>query len=354
MLKCGEDDEGYSVKIKLKYFLQYMHTQVDDSPLYIFDCAFDEHAVANALLLDYDIPKYYRDDLFKLVGERRRPPYRWFLIGPERSGSSLHIDPLATSAWNTLISGVKQWVIFKPGASKRLCKGSELRQAGEDSEAITWFTKVLPRIRQRERNHDNGLGMCEFLQYPGETVFIPGGWWHAVLNLTDTVACTQNFCSQNNFPKVWRKTRKGRKHMAKQWLDRLGEHYPHLAAQARTINDQDGFEFKFSSKHKHKKKKSHKDKDKSRDRQGERDSENGKHCQRECNAQNGYSYDRQTSPRKKDSHKHSRKHSLKHSRYDDQDRHSDSSHSGHKNRRRDHVNGYDVGHKARKLHKSSY
>jgi histone arginine demethylase JMJD6 len=249
-LKCGEHDSGKSIRIRLKHFLRYLHNNIDDSPLYIFDSSFDDDSVAKSLLSDYRVPTFFDEDLFKLVSESRRPPYRWFLVGPERSGTCVHIDPLATSAWNTLIVGKKRWVLFPPNVPKSIVKGNGLIRKGEDDEAVHYFTTILPRIKQAAIE-SGGEGKyqdfeCyEFTQYEGETVYIPNGWWHAVLNLTHTVGVTQNFCSSQNFDQVWKKTRTGRKKMAYKWLLQLDEFYPHLAKRAREINARDNFVMKY-------------------------------------------------------------------------------------------------------------
>ena len=49
-LKCGEDDDGHSVRLKVKHFLKYMKYNKDDSPLYIFDSTFDDDKKAKKLL----------------------------------------------------------------------------------------------------------------------------------------------------------------------------------------------------------------------------------------------------------------------------------------------------------------
>ena len=81
----------------------------------------------------------------------------------------------------------------------------------------------------------------QFVQYPGETVFVPGGWWHAVLNLDDTVAVTQNYSSSGNFRRVWRITRTSRKKMAAKWFNKLQVLNPELAQMARDVDRADGF-----------------------------------------------------------------------------------------------------------------
>ena len=50
LFKCGEDDDGKSIKLKLKHFIRYLEKNNDDSPLYVFDSSFEDDRHAKRIL----------------------------------------------------------------------------------------------------------------------------------------------------------------------------------------------------------------------------------------------------------------------------------------------------------------
>lgn len=242
--KVGNSDGGKTLRLKLKYFLDYMRHQQDDSPLYLFETGLDDTGSMRHLLDDFEMPDLFPHDWLNLMNEDSRPPNRWFCVGPKRSGTSVHIDPLGTSAWNAVTHGCKRWVLFEPETAKRVAKGKDVRQKGEDDEAIMYFDFLLPRLKRRHPE----VRVYEGLQNAGDLIYVPGDWWHGVLNLEDCVAVTQNYCGPENFEKVWIRTRKDREKVAHLWLRNMRKFAPRLYERATELNGRDGFRMRHERK----------------------------------------------------------------------------------------------------------
>lgn len=182
-------------KASLNSYLAYLKYQRDESPHYIFDSEFGEKAPF--MLSEFDtseLDKLIAGDFLSALG-KKRPPYRWFVAGPAKTGAPWHVDPNSTSAWNALVSGRKRWALYPPGYAPpgtrvALDDDGEIEDI-ETPTSLQWYLDVYPELTYEQRP-------LEFVQKPGDIVFIPSGWYHMVLNLEDTISVTQNFVNRWN------------------------------------------------------------------------------------------------------------------------------------------------------------
>ena len=70
---------------------------------------------------------------------------------------------------------------------------------GEDGH--NWFEFVLPQLRRAAPRV--AARAIEFMQEPGDVVYIPaGGWYHQVISLTDTSSVSYNLVHNRNIQSV--------------------------------------------------------------------------------------------------------------------------------------------------------
>ena len=183
----------------------------EEAPLYLFDRTFAK--TCPALLDDFDpalrksCPYFdpqsdHGHDLLGALGVERRPDFQWIIVGPKRSGSSFHIDPNCTHAWNAPIVGRKRWIFYPPSGPPP--PGVHPSPSGDEVAMPVslgeWFLTYWNEHVHRRSHFDAAMRPLECTAEPGDVLFVPHGWWHAVLNLDDGpgVALTRNYVSASN------------------------------------------------------------------------------------------------------------------------------------------------------------
>ncbi|CDO94727.1 unnamed protein product [Kluyveromyces dobzhanskii CBS 2104] len=189
-----------AVKWDLSLYAHYFKENRDESPLYLFDC---NSIAIKAISKEFTPPAIYRHDFFKLFQEsgiKCRPDHRWLIAGPARSGSTFHKDPNHTSAWNTGLSGMKLWIMLPPGENPPGV------MTDQEEEEVTSPVGIAEWVISGYYNDAVKLaqqGKCQIcVTFPDECIYVPSGWWHSVINLTDSVALTENFVPEPIVPKV--------------------------------------------------------------------------------------------------------------------------------------------------------
>lgn len=145
-----------------------------------------------ALADDWGHPAFFPHDRFVLPfspdGATVSPvtdlfPYKGLFISGRGARTRLHRDPFATDAVLCQFYGEKKLTLYEPGhAGKLMHDGAFVDPTAVDRARFPQFASIEPAFEDVLR--------------PGEILFIPSGWFHDVLTLSDSISVTWNFVHQ--------------------------------------------------------------------------------------------------------------------------------------------------------------
>ena len=112
--------------------------------------------------LFYSIPIYFQSDWLneKCLAEGE-DDFRFVYMGGDGTTTPLHMDVLGTYSWSANICGQKRWCFTKP------------------------YT-------------------IEFIQEPGDILFVPSEWYHHVTNIGYTISINHNWFNAFNIFRIWK------------------------------------------------------------------------------------------------------------------------------------------------------
>ena len=116
---------------------------------------------------------FHTYDLFRVAGMRTLN----VIVGMQHCNTSVHVDQGAEAVWHLLLEGQKVWLV-----GRREDDAAMLATFPSDKK-MAWY-----RLEASQREWIQDMGCMTIVQNPGDIIYMPAEWPHAVKHLTDTLA----------------------------------------------------------------------------------------------------------------------------------------------------------------------
>ena len=191
---CAAAEDAARPELSLNAYAEYWakhHAGADARVLYLKDWHLAAETPAGEF---YAPPPLFRHDALNAYFDARRQrgsssssccaDYRFVYVGPAGSRTPLHCDVLHSASWSANVCGIKRWLLFSPAATQLLRSARGALPADVEA-AMAARDPAFPRLREAVP--------LVVEQRSGETLFVPPGWHHQVLNVTAAASINHNW-----------------------------------------------------------------------------------------------------------------------------------------------------------------
>jgi hypothetical protein len=149
------------------------------------------------LVEDFSVPALFLPDWFELWPVRRLFPLAdgaspLLFIGTSSVPFPIvHRDTLATHTWLTQVYGLKRLWAVPPSQSHLIYQSPKDANHSLVNSLENPDLERFPLMREAT--------VSSVVLRPGETLFLPAGWWHTAACLTTSIGISANFINRTNF-----------------------------------------------------------------------------------------------------------------------------------------------------------
>ena len=153
------------------------------------------------LLNDFEISSHFEPNwlaqwpLSKSFPFSSKELVEFFMGPPGAMGPTIHQDAYLTHAWISQIYGTKRVWMVSPQ-----CKGNMYPDPAKKTHSLL----IDLEFPDEKFSEFDPTEVASVLLSPGETIFIPSGWWHTAECVTASISLSGNFANSTNFSDVSR------------------------------------------------------------------------------------------------------------------------------------------------------